>query len=143
MGICVVVRRIAGLLKKRRPRWNIDFDQGQRLTTTVLKLIRDLFDQKGVGITLIGMPGIERHRSPPAPAASSRRGEESGLHGQTALPPAKARCLAVVWPETDAMLPGSNELHLLQVAAQVADRDVRQVIVGLSGDAAGDLVGKA
>jgi DNA transposition AAA+ family ATPase len=39
------------------------FDEAGRLSTTALELIRDIFDQKGVGVILIGMPGVEKRLS--------------------------------------------------------------------------------
>lgn len=39
------------------------FDEAERLSITALELIRDIFDQKGVGVILIGMPGMEKRLS--------------------------------------------------------------------------------
>ncbi len=35
-------------------------DEAERLSTTALEYMRDLFDRHGVGLILIGMPGIEK-----------------------------------------------------------------------------------
>lgn len=35
-------------------------DEAERLSTTGLEYMRDLFDRRGVGLILIGMPGIEK-----------------------------------------------------------------------------------
>lgn len=38
-------------------------DEAERLSTTALEYMRDLFDRHGVGLILIGMPGIEKRLS--------------------------------------------------------------------------------
>lgn len=38
-------------------------DEAERLSTTALEYMRDLFDRHGVGLILIGMPGIEKRMS--------------------------------------------------------------------------------
>jgi len=35
-------------------------DKAERLTTTALEWLRDLFDRRGIGLILIGMPGIDK-----------------------------------------------------------------------------------
>jgi DNA transposition AAA+ family ATPase len=39
------------------------FDEAERLSVTALEFIRDLFDRTGVGVILIGMPGMEKRLS--------------------------------------------------------------------------------
>jgi hypothetical protein len=39
------------------------FDEAERLSVTALEFIRDIFDRKGVGVILIGMPGMEKRLS--------------------------------------------------------------------------------
>ena len=39
------------------------FDEAERLSTTALEFIRDLFDRTGVGVILSGMPGMEKRLS--------------------------------------------------------------------------------
>ena len=39
------------------------FDEAERLAVTALEFIRDLFDRTGVGVILIGMPGMEKRLS--------------------------------------------------------------------------------
>jgi len=38
-------------------------DEAERLSVTALEFIRDLFDRTGVGVILIGMPGMEKRLS--------------------------------------------------------------------------------
>ena len=33
-------------------------DEAERLSVTALEFIRDIFDRRGVGVILIGMPGM-------------------------------------------------------------------------------------
>ncbi|MFO5713166.1 AAA family ATPase, partial [Klebsiella pneumoniae] len=35
-------------------------DEAERLSTTALEYMRDVFDRQGIGLILIGMPGIEK-----------------------------------------------------------------------------------
>jgi DNA transposition AAA+ family ATPase len=39
------------------------FDEAERLSITALEFIRDIFDRTGVGLILIGMPGMEKRLS--------------------------------------------------------------------------------
>jgi DNA transposition AAA+ family ATPase len=39
------------------------FDEAERLSVTALEFIRDLFDRRGIGGILIGMPGMEKRLS--------------------------------------------------------------------------------
>lgn len=41
----------------------IIIDEAERLSTVALEWVRDLFDRRGVGLILIGMPGIEKRLS--------------------------------------------------------------------------------
>jgi hypothetical protein len=38
-------------------------DESERLSNTAVELIRDIFDRTGVGLILIGMPGMEKRLS--------------------------------------------------------------------------------
>ena len=39
------------------------FDEAERLSVTGLEFIWDIFDRRGVGVVLIGMPGMEKRLS--------------------------------------------------------------------------------
>jgi DNA transposition AAA+ family ATPase len=39
------------------------FDEAERLSVTGLEFIRDIFDRRGLGVILIGMPGMEKRLS--------------------------------------------------------------------------------
>jgi DNA transposition AAA+ family ATPase len=52
----------------------VTIDEAERLHTSALELVRDIFDRTGMGVILIGMPGMEkrlsRYRSSTAASAS-------------------------------------------------------------------------
>jgi len=51
---CRVVEIANGLVEM------LIFDEAERLSMTALEFIRDIFDRTGVGVILIGMPGMEK-----------------------------------------------------------------------------------
>ncbi len=54
---CRVVEIADGLVEM------LIFDEAERLSMTALEFIRDIFDRTGVGVILIGMPGMEKRLS--------------------------------------------------------------------------------
>jgi DNA transposition AAA+ family ATPase len=52
-----------GVRDRRRLIELLIIDESERLPTTAIELIRDIFDRTGVGVILIGMPGLERRLS--------------------------------------------------------------------------------
>ena len=68
VGICIVELADAdgagpGVRDKRRLVEVLIIDESERLPTTAIELIRDIFDRTGVGVILIGMPGLEKRLS--------------------------------------------------------------------------------
>lgn len=65
VDICIDqhVRPKPGGLPETRRKRSVELlivDEAERLSTTGLEYVRDLFDRHGVGLILIGMPGIEK-----------------------------------------------------------------------------------
>jgi DNA transposition AAA+ family ATPase len=54
---------VPGVGGRRRLIELLIIDESERLPTTAIELIRDIFDRTGVGVILIGMPGLERRLS--------------------------------------------------------------------------------
>ncbi len=48
-------------------------DEAERMPTSALELVRDIFDRTGMGLILIGMPGMEKRLSRALPAALQPR----------------------------------------------------------------------
>jgi hypothetical protein len=68
VGICIEEHADAdgagpGVRDKRRLVEVLIIDESERLPTTAIELIRDIFDRTGVGVILIGMPGLEKRLS--------------------------------------------------------------------------------
>ena len=67
-------------------------DECERLPTTAIELIRDIFDRTGVGVILIGMPGLRlEKRLSRYPQLFSRVGP--GLRSTTPTSPTPKRSL--------------------------------------------------
>ncbi|HME20445.1 MAG TPA: AAA family ATPase [Acetobacteraceae bacterium] len=65
VGICIEEHADAdgGTARVRDRRQLVEIliiDESERLPTTAIELIRDIFDRTGVGVILIGMPGLEK-----------------------------------------------------------------------------------
>jgi DNA transposition AAA+ family ATPase len=68
VGICIEEHVEAdgaepGVRDRRRLVELLIIDESERLPTTAIELIRDIFDRTGVGVILIGMPGLEKRLS--------------------------------------------------------------------------------
>lgn len=68
VGICIEEHVDAdgaglGVRDRRRLVELLIIDESERLPTTAIELIRDIFDRTGVGVILIGMPGLEKRLS--------------------------------------------------------------------------------
>jgi len=74
IGICIELGleiKESGTLKKHRPplgesQRNLQLliiDEAERLSTTTLEYLRDVFDRLEIGLILIGMPGFEKRMS--------------------------------------------------------------------------------
>jgi DNA transposition AAA+ family ATPase len=68
VGICIDEHTDAdsagqGVRDRRRLIELLIIDESERLPTTAIELIRDIFDRTGVGVILIGMPGLEKRLS--------------------------------------------------------------------------------
>jgi len=68
VGICIEEHAdadgaVSGVRDSRRFVELLIIDESERLPTTAIELIRDIFDRTGVGVILIGMPGLEKRLS--------------------------------------------------------------------------------
>jgi len=68
VGICIEEHTDAdgagrGVRDSRRLVELLIIDESERLPTAAIELIRDIFDRTGVGVILIGMPGLEKRLS--------------------------------------------------------------------------------
>ncbi|HEY5306111.1 MAG TPA: AAA family ATPase [Pseudolabrys sp.] len=68
VGICIEEHADAdsagqGVRDSRRLVELLIIDESERLPTTAIELIREIFDRTGVGVILIGMPGLEKRLS--------------------------------------------------------------------------------
>jgi hypothetical protein len=68
VGLCIEEHSDAdgagpGVHDSRRLVELLIIDESERLPTTAIELIRDIFDRTGVGVILIGMPGLEKRLS--------------------------------------------------------------------------------
>jgi DNA transposition AAA+ family ATPase len=79
----------------------IVIDEADRLKMTGLEQMRHIYDQGGIGLVLIGMPGLERRLARYA-QLSSRIGF---VHEFRPLGPAEVRELLASWRPPGAMLP--------------------------------------
>ena len=92
------------------------FDEAERLSVTCLEFIRDIFDRRGVGVILIGMPGMEK-RLARYPQLYSRIGF---VHAFRPLRADEIRHLLTAhWGEMGLALPAKGITDMDAVAAVI------------------------